>query len=138
MAGKTKFGALNIKVTILEQPHLAQNKFLMTVADIFANSQTDLKQLATQTATQALGLQSKDAIQQKLEDKNKLLNEADTALATAKDAEKALQNASEAERNQKETALRVAKRNANVAFAKAGFSLGDLPYQDSYPVVGGP
>jgi len=128
-----RFGPINVKLNLREQPHLPTNFFLLTAADAFAASKADLSQFASQTLLQTLNLQGKDAEIKQLSDQATLIMAANTALNSAKVAEFQLaalpSDASLQARSDAVTTLENAKIAANVAAQKA---CQPPPYPDSF------
>jgi hypothetical protein len=126
-------GPANVKVGLKEKPHLPTNIFLLTAADAFASSKSDISQFVSSNLLQTLNLQDKSTETQKLSDQASLVIGANTALNAAKAAETDLNNLSadapEQTKRDKATAFENAKIAANVAFVKA---CQPAPYPGSY------
>jgi hypothetical protein len=130
---KHAVGSFSVMVEIREQPYLPTNYFLLTAADLFANSKQDVSTFISQNAIQTLGLQSRDDQVKKISDQAQLVIAAMSALNAAQDAKAALDSlppdATDQQRRAAKLALDTAKINANIAYLKAGM---DAPYKDVF------
>jgi hypothetical protein len=132
-AGKRLVAPFTVRATMTEQPFLPKNIFFLTAAAAFAASQKDLGGFISQSITQGLGLEGKDAQIKKIEDHGKLLIAAMQSLNAARDAQFELDrlpaDATESIKRQRQLALDSAKINANITYLKAGL---DPPYPEAF------